>query len=169
MNENPGAARARTRASPSPPAARGGQYLTFALGTVECAIGILNVQDIVGMMPVTLRSGAPGFIKGNITPRGNAIPLVDLRARLALPPQEETENTCIIVVQTLGHGRTVTTGLLVDLVREVSEIPEEQLLSPPDTGAPIDGDFILARANLGGTPLLVLDIERVLEPDCSRP
>ena len=169
MNKNPGSARSRARPSPPSLATRGGQYLTFALGPVECAIEILKVQDIVGMMPVTLRAGVPDFIRGNITLRGNAIPLVDLRARLSLPPQDETENTCIIVVETAGTDHTVTPGLLVDAVREVSEIPEEELLPPQDTGAPMPPEFILAMAHAGGTRLLVLDIERVLEPASSRP
>ncbi|HPJ99739.1 MAG TPA: chemotaxis protein CheW, partial [Candidatus Hydrogenedentes bacterium] len=167
MNDIPGMPQARARRAPPSSAAREGQYLVFRLGPVDCGIEIQQVRDIVGMLPAAPRPGVPSFVKGYITLREKVMPLIDLRARFALPAQEETENSCIIVVEAQGKEPISTLGLMADEVREVLQIPKEQMLPPVAWGAPIPTEFIYAMAHVGNTPLVLLDIVRVLEPACT--
>ncbi len=163
MNEIPGMPPARARPRPSSSAAREGQYLVFTLDSVKCGVEIRRVRDIVGVLPVTPQPGVPSFVKGYITHGKQIMPLIDLHARFALPPHEETEHSCIIVVEAPGREPISTLGLLVDEVHEVLQIPKEQMQSPVAAHAPIPLEFIYARAQVGNTMLILLDIERVLE------
>ena len=76
-----------------------GKYLTFSLGNEEYGIGILKVKEIIGMMPVVQIPKAPEYVRGVINLRGSVIPVLDLRARFGMTARQDTDKTCIIVVE----------------------------------------------------------------------
>ena len=45
-------------------AERGGKYLTFSLANQEYGVGILEIREIIGMMPITAIPQAPAFVRG---------------------------------------------------------------------------------------------------------
>ncbi|MBM3224902.1 MAG: chemotaxis protein CheW, partial [Candidatus Tectomicrobia bacterium] len=94
---------------------RGGKFLTFFLAHEEYGIEILKVQEIIGMMSVTPVPRTPAFVQGVINLRGKVIPIIDLRLKFGMPAMEQTEETCIIVVQARG----MEMGIVVDKVSEV--------------------------------------------------
>lgn len=49
---------------------REGKYLAFALDNEEYGIGILEVREIIGMMPVTPIPQTPAYVKEVINLRG---------------------------------------------------------------------------------------------------
>ena len=53
---------------------REGKYLTFTLAGEEYGIGILKIQEIIGMMPITSVPQTPDFVKGVFNLRGKVIP-----------------------------------------------------------------------------------------------
>ncbi len=163
MNEDSGPADFRAGLPMNPLANKAGQYLTFALGKEEYGIEILKVQEIIGMMPVTRVPQTPGFVRGAINLRGKAIPVMELRTRFALESKQDTERTCIIVIEIAWNNRRNTVGFLVDEVREVTEITEEQLEPTPGMGNAIDDAFIMAVAKVGGKVVKLLDADRILE------
>ncbi len=61
-----------------------GKYLTFSLAHEEYGIGILQVKEIIGMMPITSVPKTPNFVKGVINLRGKVIPVIDLRLRFSM-------------------------------------------------------------------------------------
>ncbi|MEH0021248.1 MAG: chemotaxis protein CheW [Desulfobacter sp.] len=63
-----------------------GKYLTFSLGTEDYGIGIRNVEEIIGMIPVTAVPGTPGAVKGVVKLRGKVIPVINLRETFDMPP-----------------------------------------------------------------------------------
>lgn len=140
----------------------GGKYLTFRLGDEEYGLGILGVQEIIGMMPVTEVPKTPDFVRGVVNLRGKVIPVVDLRLTFGMERREDTERTCIIVVQIAGADRKTTTGLLVDEVTEVLDVAEEQVEAPPEFGANADTSFIHGMARIADTVVMLLDIDKVL-------
>lgn len=142
-----------------------GKYLTFALGTEEYGLGILKVQEIIGMMTVTRVPRIPDFVRGVINLRGRVIPVVDLRLKFGLEAQEDTERTCIIVVQVMRAENRVTMGLIVDEVSEVLYIETGQIEPPPSFGASIRTDFILGMGKVGNKVVMLLDVDKVLSSD----
>ncbi|MBF0377920.1 MAG: purine-binding chemotaxis protein CheW [Desulfamplus sp.] len=141
---------------------REGKYLTFSLAREEYGIGILQVKEIIGMMPITSVPRTPNFVKGVINLRGKVIPVIDLRLRFSIPESEYTERTCIIVVEiTASYGEMVI-GIVVDSVSEVLNIKGENIEDSPSFGTSLDSEYILGMAKLEGGVKILLDIDKVL-------
>ncbi len=141
---------------------RGGKYLTFALGKEEYGLEILKVREIIGLMDITAVPRTPSYVKGVINLRGKVIPIVDLRAKFNMASVERTDQTCIIVVEIAHHGRTISTGIIVDRVSEVLDIATDQIEEPPSMDSSGDEDFILGMGKIGESVKILLDIDRVL-------
>src|SRR6056297_311068 len=99
-----------------------GKYLTFNLADEGYGLEILKVQEIIGVQKITAIPNAPPHVVGVINLRGKVIPVVDLRVKFDMPPQEFSRKTCIIVVQVEGDEGDVIMGVLVDEVSEVLDI-----------------------------------------------
>ncbi|MBF0469405.1 MAG: purine-binding chemotaxis protein CheW [Desulfamplus sp.] len=141
---------------------REGKYLTFSLAGEEYGISILQVKEIIGMMPITLVPRTPDFVKGVINLRGKVIPVIDLRLRFSMTEGQYTERTCIVVVEiTTDHGEMII-GIVVDSVSEVLGIKEENIEDSPSFGTNLDSEYILGMAKLEGGVKILLDIDKVL-------
>lgn len=142
-----------------------GKYLTFILGAEEYGLEIMKVQEIIKMMDVTRVPKTPGFVRGVINLRGKVIPVMDLRLKFAMEAIEDTDKTCVIVVQVTGVDGNLTIGIIVDEVAEVADIAEEQIEPSPAFGSNIDTAFILGMGKIDKKVLTLLDIDRVLTFD----
>lgn len=134
------------------------KFLTFFLAGEEYGIEILKVQEIIGMMTITPVPRTPHFIRGVINLRGKVITVVDLRLKFEMEPKEQTEETCIIVVQTGG----IQIGCVVDKVSEVLDINEREIEDAPSFGADVNTEYILGIGKSQGKVKLLLDIDKVL-------
>jgi purine-binding chemotaxis protein CheW len=139
-----------------------GKYLTFKLEREVYGIGILVVQEIIGMLPVTRVPRTADFVRGVINLRGRVIPVIDLRRKFAMDSKEDTEVTCIIVVQLHLANNLLTMGLIVDEVSEVVNITAGQIQPPPEFGAETNTEFLLGMGRLGDRVVMLLDVEKVL-------
>jgi purine-binding chemotaxis protein CheW len=139
-----------------------GKYLTFQLGKEVYGIQILKVQEIIGLMNVTSVPRTPDYVRGVINLRGKVISVVDLRLKFGMETKEDTERTCIIVLQVACSGGTVVMGILVDEVSEVLDIKLDQIEPAPSFGGDVDTDFILAMGKVGQKVIMLLDADRVL-------
>jgi purine-binding chemotaxis protein CheW len=154
-----------TEIDTKPTTNRGGKYLTFCLGKEEYGLEILKVREIIGLMDITAVPRTPAYVKGVINLRGQVISVVDLRAKFAMPTAEKTDETCIIVVEIRAQGgRKLSTGIVVDKVSEVLNIPADAVEDPPSFGSSVDADFILGMGKVGQAVKILLDIDRVLSP-----
>jgi purine-binding chemotaxis protein CheW len=141
---------------------RSGKYLTFNLAHEDYGIALLQVKEIIGMLPVTAVPQTPAHVKGVINLRGQVIPVTDLRLKFGMPEMAYTDRTCIIVVEVQGEAATVQMGLVVDAVCEVLQVREQEIEDAPSFGAKVDTDFILGMANMDGGVKILLDIDRVM-------
>ena len=144
---------------------REGKYLTFSLANEEYGIGILKVREIIGMMPITTVPQTPHFVKGVINLRGKVIPVLDLRLKFGMEEKDYTDRTSIIVVEVRGRAGTIQIGTVVDHVLEVVNIKSEDIEDTPAFGARLDTDYILGMAKIEGGVKILLDIDRVLNPE----
>ncbi len=139
-----------------------GKYLTFQLSGEVYGLEILKVQEIMGLMPVTHVPRTPDFIRGVINLRGKVIPVIDLRLKFGLIGKDDTEKTCIIVVQVRHEQGSLTIGVIVDEVCEVIDLKGEQIEAAPSFGVGVNTEFILGMGKLGQKVLTMLDIDKVL-------
>ena len=139
-----------------------GKYLTFILGNEVYGIEILKVQEIIGMMNVTHVPKTPPFIRGVINLRGKVIPVVDLRLKFGMDSVDNTDRTCIIVVQVSHSTGHVTMGIIVDEVSEVLGVLAEQIEPAPSFGTAVNTDFILGMGKVAQKVVMLLDVDKVL-------
>lgn len=139
-------------------AERAGKYLTFRLATEEYGLEILKVREIIGMMGITPVPRTPDYLRGVINLRGKIIPIVDLRLKFGMEYKEQTEETCIIVVQARG----VEMGIVVDKVSEVMDIAGDDIEEAPALGSGVNTDYILGIGKTESKVRILLDIDKVL-------
>lgn len=150
---------------PARATAKGGKYLMFALGREEYGLEILKVREIIGYMDITTVPRVPSFVRGVINLRGHVISVIDLRSKFEMPGAEKTEETCIIVVEICCGGRKLSTGIVVDRVCEVLDVPSDSIEEPPAFGASLSTDFILGMGKIGDAVKILLNIDQVLGAD----
>jgi len=139
-----------------------GKYLTFVLSKECYGIAVLKIREIIRLIPITAVPQMPDFIKGVINLRGRIIPVVDLRAKFAMPTTT-SENTCIIVVKlSTGAQAGLFMGLIVDSVEEVLNIAASDIEETPSFGTDVDTSYILGMAKIKGVVKTLLDIDRVV-------
>lgn len=139
-----------------------GKYLTFKLGPEDFGIGILKVQEIIGMMAVTRMPRTPAYVRGVVNLRGKVIPVLDLRLKFGMDTRADTERTCIIVVQLQSSGSEVTMGIIVDEVSEVLDVAATQIEPAPSFGSAVDVSFIMGMGKVGQKVVQLLDADRIL-------
>jgi purine-binding chemotaxis protein CheW len=138
-----------------------GKFLTFVLGNEEYGIEILRVREIIGIMEITPVPQTPDYVKGVINLRGKVIPVIDQRIKFSMPEVEQTQETCVIVVEV----KESLIGILVDNVSEVLDIGREEIEATPQFGKEIDTQFIMGLGKTKGKLIILLDIEKVLSTE----
>ncbi len=146
---------------------RAGKYLTFRLADEEFGLEILKVREIIGMMNVTPVPRAPEHIRGVINLRGKIIPVLDLRNIFRLEATEDTDETCIIVVEISLEGESILMGTVVDAVSEVLDIQEQEIEDSPAFGTNVDTKYILGIGKVKNEVKILLDIDEVLSANNS--
>jgi purine-binding chemotaxis protein CheW len=144
------------------PSGRAGKYLIFHLGAEEFGTEVLKVREIMGIQDITTVPQVPSYVKGVINLRGKVIPVVDLRLKFGLPPEEYTARTCIIVVRTLQREEEMMIGIVVDGVAEVLNLAAADIEDTPDFGPGVATPYLKGMAKIKGKVKILLDIDQVL-------
>lgn len=141
------------------------QYLTFALNGEMFAVGILNVKEIIEYGGLTQVPMMPAFIHGVINLRGAVVPVIDLSARFANQTTRIGKRSCIVIMEVAEGDTRHDTGIMVDMVSEVLEIPLADIEPPPAFGARIRADFINGMGKVAGKFVILLNIAKVLSTE----
>lgn len=136
----------------------GGKFLSFFLGNEEYAIEILKVQEIIGLLPITPVPKMPSYVRGVLNLRGKIVPIMNLRVRFGLPTVEDTEETCIIVIQEEKH----LMGIVVDKVSEVADIESDQIELVPSFGITGKSEYLSGIGKLKESVKMILDVHKVV-------
>jgi purine-binding chemotaxis protein CheW len=140
-----------------------GKYLTFRVGPESFGIEVTKVREIMRLQPITRVPQMPPHLKGVLNLRGKIIPVMDLRLRLSVGDDQDTDQTCIVVVQVKLHGgNAISMGLIVDGVEEVINFAASDIEATPDFGAAVDTAYIRGMAKVKGKVKTLLDIDRLL-------
>ena len=141
----------------------GGKHLTFKLAGEEYGLPISKVQEIIQRQEITRVPRLPDFVSGVINLRGKVIPVLDLRRRFGLSAEAAKARACIVILQAPGATGWMLTGLLVDEVMEVVEIPAERVEPPPELGARVNLAFVAGVSQVGARVILLLRTDKVLD------
>lgn len=148
-------------------AAAPAQYLTFMLGGEAFGIGIMAVKEIIEFGNITEVPMMPDAIRGVINLRGAVVPVMDLAARFGRPQAVPGKRTCIVIVEleACDGGERQVTGVVVDAVSAVLDIPASEIEPAPSFGTRIRSDFIAGMGKLAGGFVILLDVQQVLALD----
>ncbi|EKQ50375.1 MULTISPECIES: chemotaxis protein CheW [unclassified Clostridium] len=137
-----------------------GKYLTFVLDNESYGIGINNITEIIGIQPITLIPELPDYIRGIINLRGKIIPVMDVRLRFKKAFREYNDRTCIIVIDI----NELSIGLIVDSVSEVLNIPDQDIIPPPNLNK-INNKYIRGIGKIDNEVKLILDCDKLINED----
>ena len=139
-----------------------GKFLTFRLAEEEYGLEIMKVQEIIGIMQVTKVPRVPEYVRGVINLRGKIIPTIDLRTKFGFERADDTDKTCIIVVELESAKGKLNMGIIVDEVAEVMDFKSEEIDSAPDFGNNMDTAFILGIGIVKSGVKILLNLDKVL-------
>ena len=150
------------RATEAAPAAPGPELhlLTFELGREEFGIPVTQVREVIRVADITRVPQAPAHVRGVANLRGRILAVVELRSRLGLPPAEVTSRSRIVVVEV----RERVLGLLVDVVSQVTKVPEASVVPAPDEVVSTDATYLTGVARWQSRLIILLDLEKALLP-----
>lgn len=135
--------------------------VTLGLGQEIFAVPVRCVTEIVAMRALFRIPDAPGYLAGLADIRDQAVPIIDLRCRLGLPPAGVTHHTRIIVLEVTVGDRRLVVGLIADRVIEVITLDAQQIGPPPDIGAPWGSGCISGIGRHAASFVIIFDMERL--------
>ena len=134
------------------------QIVVFELGSENFGVEIASVESIIKMQPITQLPHVSSFVEGVTNLRGKVLPVIDLRKRFGLAPQETDKNSRIIVVS-LDQTEV---GMIVDEVSEVLTVPAGVVEPVPAITSTVDSSFITGIAKLNQRLVILLDLHSIL-------
>lgn len=102
------------------------QDITFMLDGQEYAIDVQSIREIIKPPEISRKILVDPAIRGVIDLRGELINIVDLRVYFKLAEEDVSPDSRIIILQ--GE---ISSGILVDAVKEVIHYEEDQILPIP--------------------------------------
>ena len=142
----------------------GKRYVSFSLASGSYCIPVDQVLQILRLENLLEIPKPPPYVEGVINLRGDIIPVVNLRQRLEIAPQEPTAPKGAdtrkrrIIIARVG---TRSYGLDVDDVREIVDIEDTGITSDATMLFGARADFILGIARREEHLYMMLDLSRV--------
>lgn len=135
------------------------QYIVIKLGEENFGIDINYIDNILRMQQITRVPKVPAYLKGVINLRGDVIPVMSLRLKMGLAEDVINRNTRIIILKIESEG---SVGVIVDEVKEVIKLSEDQIESTTAEGAvPESRRFVSAVGKNGDELISILDIASI--------
>ena len=135
------------------------EYVTAVIGGQLFGLPISRVQDVFMPERLTRVPLSSAEIAGVLNLRGRIVTVVDMRARLGLPKNEDGKPPMAVGVDLRGESY----GLLIDSVGEVLKLADDSREVNPVNLDPRLTRMAAGIHRLDGQLMVVLDVDRVLE------
>lgn len=137
------------------------QWVTFKLAGEKYGINVMQVQEVLRYTEIAPVPGAPPYVVGIINLRGNVVSVIDTRSRFALPSEEVTDNTRIVIIEADTH----VIGILVDSVAEVVYLRQSEIETAPSIGSEESAKFIQGVSHKNDELLILIELDKLLTDD----
>ncbi|MDD6571022.1 MAG: chemotaxis protein CheW [Thermoflexaceae bacterium] len=134
------------------------QYIVVKIGNEQYGINIKYIDNIVRMQKITRVPKTQVYYRGVINLRGEVIPVMSLRLKLALESDQFDNKTRIIIVKM----DNATIGIIVDEVREVVSLDEDSIEMVVYNPADERTNYISGIGKNNGELISLLDMNAVL-------
>lgn len=136
-------------------------YLSFTVDNELFAVNVTKVLEVLQKQSITPVPNAPPFIKGIINFRGEVVPVFESRIKFNLPPRSEDSSFVIIVFDLSNSSQLLRIGAIVDRVRDVITIDDDEIMPVPPMSKSFKAEFIQGIFKLNNHFILLLNIEKV--------
>ena len=133
------------------------QYIVVNIGEEQYGVDISYIDNIVRMQSITRVPKVPSYLKGVINLRGVIVPVMSLRIKMGLDPDEITKDTRIIIIKT-GHELV---GIMVDSVKEVVNINSDEVEKVSFDNRDEHSGYVMGVGKQDGALISLLDINAV--------
>jgi purine-binding chemotaxis protein CheW len=131
----------------------------FTLHDALYAFEGVDVKEILPHLEVFPVPGAPQTIPGVINNRGDIEAVINLHAILGLPQRERNAHSRIVMTEKAG----VRSGMLVDSVIDVVDLPQSSLKSPLATLDDTTRELVTGETIYQGRSVVLLDLGRIID------
>ncbi len=140
-------------------------YLSIKLNDELFAINVNKVLEVLQKQHITQVPNVPDFIKGVINFRGEIVPVIEARQKFKMPERATTQKNVIIVLDLEVKDKKILLGVIVDGVKDVLELSEEDIKDVPDMGTNYNIEFIKGMVKLDNGFLMLLNVDRVFSSE----
>jgi purine-binding chemotaxis protein CheW len=140
-------------------------YLSIKLNDELFAINVKKVLEVLQKQHITQVPNVPDFIKGVINFRGEIVPVIEARQKFKMPERATTQKNVIIVLDLEVKDKKILLGVIVDGVKDVLELSDEDIKDVPDMGTNYNIEFIKGMVKLDNGFLMLLNVDRVFSSE----
>lgn len=133
------------------------RYICFNLGNQEYGVPLLSIKEVLGLPEVTPIPQCPSYFLGIMNLRGKVISVMDLRIKIGLKPQNNTETSVMI----LDLGEQLL-GVVVDKVNAVITINMKDITEAPKMEETKATDYIESVYRHNEQLILLISIAKAL-------
>ncbi len=137
------------------------QLVVFNVADEIYGLDIMKVHSIERYQEITKIPNTPEYIEGMINLRGEVHPIVNMRRKFGLEQVDATDDTKIIIVST----HDIKVGFIVDVVKEIQRVDEENIVAPPKIVTGFERKFIKNIAKVDYGMITVLDEDYILSDE----
>lgn len=130
------------------------EAVSFRCAGLELAVLIRHVREIVELPGALPAVDERTFLRGTVTVQGEAMPVLDLGARLGAGETTLTFRSCALVLD------VPRVAILVDAARDLLDFAPEEIVAPPRLG--MKEVPVAAFGAAGGRLVPVLDVRALL-------
>ena len=117
------------------------QYIVVMVGSEQYGIDISYIDNIVRMQKITRVPKVQTYFKGVINLRGEVVPVMSVRKKMGLEDDVLTNASRIII---LKLEENASLGVIVDEVREVVNLSEDEIDKVSNNGIGKHGDQLIS-------------------------
>lgn len=133
--------------------------LVFRLAKEWYAVPLTTAKEVVPVEKIAYLPSVQPFVAGIINLRGNILAVTDCKVIFDLPQSEITDKTRIVVI----HSGALETGLLVDEVREIVNVPLSAIAPPLATISGSLIEYFKGEYKAKDHLIAVLNVDKILE------
>ena len=136
------------------------QYIIIKFDSEQYGISISYIDNIVRLQPITRVPHTQHYFLGIINLRGEIIPVMSMRKKFELPDKENTNQTRILILKLEGNNNNKI-GVLVDEVKEVVTLTEDNIEKISSETADIKA-YLSGVGKYNGTLISMLNIAALI-------
>jgi purine-binding chemotaxis protein CheW len=133
------------------------KLVIFALGNQHFAFHGERIREILAQADVFFVPGSPASLEGVINVRGDIESVIRPHEMLHLPENIDSRTSSIL----LGRGGGMSSGIRVDRVVDVVDLPQSSIQPPPATLPEHMRALVLGVLKFQEQPVAVLDLDKM--------